>query len=95
MLFSLSIIILAGLAFAWLASKLHLPYIVGMIAMLFVGLIFREAGAYLSIIHTGLNKKEELFCLVSELPKVTVQAPIGAFGMDALYDKCLHKDTIA
>lgn len=58
MSFGLSIIILAGLAFAWLASKLYLPYIVGMIAMLFVGLIFREAGAYLSIIHTGLIRKK-------------------------------------
>lgn len=93
----------------------------GMIIMLFVGLVFREIGAYLSILHTGLNKKEELFCLVSELPKATVQAaiggiplsmglacgetvltmavisivitaPIGAFAMDSLYQKCLSRD---
>lgn len=32
MLLSLSIIILGGLCFGWLASRLHLPYIVGMIA---------------------------------------------------------------
>lgn len=93
-----------------------------MIAMLFIGLIFREAGVYISIAGTGLNKKEQLFCLVSELPKATVQAaiggiplsmglscgntvltmavisilitaPLGASGMDALYEKCLVKDT--
>lgn len=114
--------------FVLVGASVQISYVsqagLGMIAMLFIGLIFREAGAYLSIIHTGLNKKEQLFCLVSELPKATVQAaiggiplamglscgntvltmavisilitaPIGAFGMDALYAKCLHKDSIA
>lgn len=90
--------------------------------MLFVGLVFRETGAYISTAGTGLNRKEQLFCLVSELPKATVQtaiggiplamglscgntvltmavisilitAPIGALGMDALYQKCLTKYT--
>lgn len=74
------------------------------------------------VTQAGLNKKEQLFCLVSELPKATVQAaiggiplsmglscgntvltmavisilitaPLGASGMDALYEKCLVKDT--
>lgn len=53
----------------------------GMLLMLLVGLVFRELGAYLSIIGTGLNRREELFCLVSELPKATVQAAIGGIPL--------------
>lgn len=111
--------------FVLVGATVNIHYVaeagIGMILMLFVGLIFREIGAYISIAGTGLNRKEQLFCLVSELPKATVQAaiggipltmglacgetvltmavisilitaPIGALGMDALYEKCLTRD---
>ncbi len=49
----------------------------GMVAMLFIGLFFREVGTWLSVVGTGLNQKEIFFCLISQLPKATVQAAIG------------------
>ena len=50
---------------------------VGMVIMLFVGLLFREIGTLISVLGVGLNAKEILFCLISQLPKATVQAAIG------------------
>lgn len=48
------------------------------LAVLIVGLIARSIGVLLSLIGTKLNKKERLFCLISYMPKATVQAAIGA-----------------
>ncbi|MCR4688477.1 MAG: cation:proton antiporter [Saccharofermentans sp.] len=50
---------------------------IGMIIMLFIGLLFREIGALISVLGTGLNAKEIFFCIISQLPKATVQAAIG------------------
>ena len=50
---------------------------VGMVIMLFIGLLFREIGTFISVLGVGLNAKEILFCLISQLPKATVQAAIG------------------
>lgn len=75
----------------WVAAEIFLFVLVGatvninyvteagirMIIMLFIGLIFREIGTYLSIVGTGLTAKEKIFCLISQLPKATVQAAIG------------------
>lgn len=49
----------------------------GMVLMLFIGLLFREIGALISVLGCGLNRKEILFCMISQLPKATVQAAIG------------------
>lgn len=50
---------------------------VNMILMLFIGLTFRTFGTFISTIKTGLTAKEQIFCLVSEFPKATVQAAMG------------------
>jgi NhaP-type Na+/H+ or K+/H+ antiporter len=47
------------------------------------GLVFRSVGTYLSLFGAGLNWKEKLFCVVSYLPKATVQAAIGAVPLSA------------
>jgi NhaP-type Na+/H+ or K+/H+ antiporter len=47
-------------------------------AVIAVGLAFRSAGTWLSVLGSGLNPKERLFTVVSYLPKATVQAAIGA-----------------
>jgi NhaP-type Na+/H+ or K+/H+ antiporter len=47
-------------------------------AVIAVGLVFRSAGTWLSVIGSELNPKERLFTVVSYLPKATVQAAIGA-----------------
>lgn len=43
-----------------------------------IGLIARSIGVLVSVAGTDLNKKEKLFCVISYVPKATVQAAIGA-----------------
>lgn len=45
--------------------------------LLAVGLVFRLVGCWLSLLGTDLNRKEQLFTVLSALPKATVQAAIG------------------
>ncbi|MEW6658837.1 MAG: cation:proton antiporter [Thermodesulfobacteriota bacterium] len=53
------------------------------LAVIFIGLAFRSVGTYLSVMGAGLNFKEKMFCVVSYIPKATVQAAIGAIPMEA------------
>ena len=43
-----------------------------MVLMLLIGLIFRLAGTYLCVVGTKLNRKERIFCMISQIPKATV-----------------------
>jgi hypothetical protein len=52
-------------------------------AVIVVGLLFRSAGVYLSLLGTALDWKEKLFCVVAYVPKATVQAAIGAVPLAA------------
>ena len=75
----------------WVAAEIFLFVLVGatvnikyalsagimMLVMLFIGLAFRLAGSYLAVLGTGLNQKEKVFCMLSQIPKATVQAAIG------------------
>jgi len=45
--------------------------------MILLALVFRSAGAALCLLGTRLNAGERLFCVISYLPKATVQAAIG------------------
>ena len=67
--------------FVLVGATVNIKYVtqagIGMVVMLFIGLVFREIGTWISILKTGLNKREKIFCLISELPKATVQAAIG------------------
>lgn len=119
----------------WLAAELILFVLVGAavdirytlnaglpaLILILGALVFRTLGVYLSLIGTPISKKEKLFCIVSYLPKATVQAaigavplaaglecgkivlsvavmgilitaPLGAFGMDFSYKKCLYHE---
>lgn len=51
--------------------------------VIFIGLIFRSVGTYVSLFGTPLNWKEKLFCVVAYIPKATVQAAIGAIPLAA------------
>ncbi len=51
--------------------------------LIVVALIGRSLGTYLSLIGTNLNLKERLFCIISYIPKATVQAAIGAVPLEA------------
>jgi NhaP-type Na+/H+ or K+/H+ antiporter len=52
-------------------------------ALVTAGLVARAAGTYLSVMGAGLSMKERLFCVVSYVPKATVQAAMGAVPMAA------------
>ena len=44
-------------------------------------LCFRMLGVFLSLMGTGLNRKEKLFCMMAYTPKATVQAAIGTIPL--------------
>ncbi|MDO9574273.1 MAG: cation:proton antiporter [Candidatus Contubernalis sp.] len=48
-----------------------------------VGLTFRSLGVFISTIGSHLSLKERLFCILSYLPKATVQAAIGGIPLAA------------
>lgn len=50
----------------------------GAVIVIFVALLFRCAGVLLCLLGTELNAKERLYCVISYLPKATVQAAIGS-----------------
>ena len=52
-------------------------------ALIFSALVARSLGTYLSVLGTDLNTKERLFCVISYIPKATVQAAIGAVPLEA------------
>lgn len=47
------------------------------IILILIGLIGRSIGVMISLLGTNLNWKERLFCIISYMPKATVQAAIG------------------
>ena len=69
------------LLFVLVGAAVNIPYTLkagpGAIGMIFIGLAFRSVGVLLCLTGTGLKWKEKLFCVVSYLPKATVQAAIG------------------
>jgi solute carrier family 9B (sodium/hydrogen exchanger), member 1/2 len=53
--------------------------------ILFLGLIARSLGVWISLFRSKLNLKEKLFCMIAYLPKATVQAAIGAVPISMVY----------
>lgn len=51
--------------------------------LIFIALIGRSIGTYISVLGTDLNLRERLFCVVSYIPKATVQAAIGAVPLES------------
>lgn len=47
-------------------------------AVIFLGLLARSVGTFISLIKTDLNFREKIFCMTAYIPKATVQAAIGA-----------------
>lgn len=46
--------------------------------IILIGLFGRSIGVIISLLGTNLNWKEKLFCIISYIPKATVQAAMGA-----------------
>ena len=53
------------------------------LAVIFIGLVSRSIGTYISVLGTDYTWKERLFCVVAYVPKATVQAAIGAVPLEA------------
>ena len=70
------------LLFVLVGAAVNIPYTLkaglAAIAMIFIGLAFRSVGVWICLIGTNLNLKEKAFCVISYLPKATVQAAIGS-----------------
>lgn len=47
------------------------------LAVIAIGLLFRSVGVIIATAFSRLNKKEKLFCIITYLPKATVQAALG------------------
>lgn len=56
-------------------------YGIAAIILLFIALLFRMLGVFISLIKTKLNMRERLFCMLAYTPKATVQAAIGAIPL--------------
>ncbi len=65
--------------------NIHVAWEAGVAGLLviFLGLIARSAGTWLSVQGAGFNKNEQMFCIVAYIPKATVQAAIGAIPLAA------------
>lgn len=62
--------------------------------ILCVGLFARSAGVWISLLKSELNNKERLFCVISYLPKATVQAAIGAVPLGIVLDGKMSSMTV-
>jgi len=71
--------------FVLVGSTVNISYVLKAgfltILMIFIGLVFRLIGTYLCIVKTEFNQKERLFIMISQIPKATVQAAIGAIPL--------------
>jgi len=85
------------LAKIWVAAEILLFVLVGAqvdtsvaldaglagLAIICIGLTARSVGTFISVQGAGLDRKEKLFCVISYIPKATVQAAIGAIPLSA------------
>lgn len=76
----------------WIAAEVMLFVLVGAavdvrytvdaglaaVLMIFIALVVRSIGVFISVMGTDLDAKERAFCVISYLPKATVQAAIGS-----------------
>ncbi len=79
----------------WLAAEIVLFVLVGatvnikyalqagilVIIVILFALVLRMIGVYVCLIKTKLSMKERLFCMISYIPKATVQAAIGSIPL--------------
>ena len=87
----------AKLAKVWIFAEILLFVLVGSqvnikvaldaglagVSLIFIALVARSIGTYMSVAGSELNFKEKMFCVISYVPKATVQAAIGAVPLEA------------
>ena len=71
--------------FVLVGATVDLRYVasagVSEVLLILGALLFRMTGVAISLLKTGLSKRERLFCMVAYTPKATVQAAIGAIPL--------------
>ena len=71
--------------FVLVGAEVHIRYTLaagaGAVPLIFLALAVRSVGVALSLTGTALDRRERLFCVISYLPKATVQAAIGSVPM--------------
>jgi solute carrier family 9B (sodium/hydrogen exchanger), member 1/2 len=84
------------LKYAWVFAEIVLFVLIGLsvdvtvalnagikgVFIIFGGLIIRSLGVFIGTINSGLNLKERLFCIISYIPKATVQAALGGIALE-------------
>lgn len=65
--------------------NIHVAFSSGVLGLIIIagGLVARSIGVLVSLVGTNLNAKERLFCVISYIPKATVQAAMGAVPLAA------------
>jgi NhaP-type Na+/H+ or K+/H+ antiporter len=65
--------------------NIHVAWKAGLagIMVILVGLVCRSVGTYLCLLGTPFTTRERIFCVISYIPKATVQAAIGAVPLAA------------
>ncbi len=79
------------LLFAYIGAEVQLREltadIVGIgLLILLIGLVARSCGVWASLLSSPLNSRERVFCMISYLPKATVQAAMGAVPLSMILD---------
>ena len=71
--------------FVLVGAEVDLSYVAKsggvVVGVIFLALLFRMGGVFLSLIKTPLSFKERLFCAIAYIPKATVQAALGAIPL--------------
>lgn len=88
------------LLFAYIGAEVQLRElttgIVGVgLLILAIGLVARSGGVWVSILGSQLNSRERIFCMISYLPKATVQAAMGAVPLSMVLDGKMTSMTAA
>ena len=65
--------------------NIYVAFSSGVLGLIIIagGLVARSIGVLVSLMGTDLNAKERLFCVISYIPKATVQAAMGAVPLAA------------
>lgn len=73
------------LLFVLVGAEVNIKYMTGIgsigIFLIFLGLIIRSFGVFISVAGSRLNKKEKIFTIFAYTPKATVQAAIGSVAL--------------
>ena len=73
------------LLFVLVGAEVDIKYMTGIgfagIVLIFIGLLIRSVGVFISVARSRLSKNEKIFIILAYTPKATVQAAIGSVAL--------------